>query len=206
MTTAEQRTFSMIYNRVKDPKRLPWNHTDPTHFLEPISERRTDKGRALDIGCGSGVDSVFLAQQGWQVTSLDFIAQALDMTRARAAEHNVTLDAHQADVTTWPNNDKYDLIVDAGVLHNMHKLRHDAYKRRILDWLAEDGDFVLVHYLKRHALDWRPIGPRREYRESIIEFFGPDLKEHDFTKDRFTGLPIFIGPTMEMATYWFRRR
>jgi len=205
MTTAEQRSFTMIYNRAKEAERLPWNHREPTRFLNAISDGRAQKGRALDVGCGSGVDSVFLANQGWTVTSLDFIPDALRMTGQRAEKAGVKLNLVQADVTHWDAGQRFDLIVDAGCLHNMKPVRHQQYRRRLLEWLADDGDFVLVHYLKRHALDWRPIGPRRVYRETIEKFFAPDLVERDFVKNIYTGLPIMIGPTMAMATYRFRR-
>ncbi|HSU03517.1 MAG TPA: FAD-dependent oxidoreductase, partial [Nocardioides sp.] len=42
-----------------------------------------EPGRALDIGCGEGGDAIWLAQQGWQVTAVDFADAAL----ARVAEH-----------------------------------------------------------------------------------------------------------------------
>jgi SAM-dependent methyltransferase len=206
MTTAEQRSFTMIYNRAKAADKLPWNHREPTHFLSTVAANRPKKGNALDIGCGSGVDSVYLAGQGWNVTSLDFVPDALRMTGERAKKAGIDLNIVQADVTAWNAPQRYDLIVDAGCLHNMKPVRHDAYRRRLMEWLTDDGDFVLVHYLKRHALDWRPVGPTRRSRQWVEAFFAPGLVEKDYLEKTYTGLPIVIGPTMAMSTYWFRRR
>ncbi len=36
-------------------------------------------GRALDIGCGTGTQSIYLAQHGWQVTGVDFVRKALQV-------------------------------------------------------------------------------------------------------------------------------
>jgi SAM-dependent methyltransferase len=50
---------------------------------------------ALDVGCGTGDSSVYLAQHGWHVTGVDFAPKALE--KARAA--GVPVDFIHADVT-----------------------------------------------------------------------------------------------------------
>lgn len=42
-------------------------------------------GRALDIGCGHGVETLWLAARGWRVTAVDFSAAALAHGRSMAA-------------------------------------------------------------------------------------------------------------------------
>lgn len=46
-------------------------------------------GRALDIGCGEGADSVWLASRGWRVTSLDISSRAVELTLRAAREAGV---------------------------------------------------------------------------------------------------------------------
>ena len=50
--------------------------TDDTSALAP--------GSALDVGCGTGDSSIYLAQHGWKVTGVDFVPKALDKARAVA--------------------------------------------------------------------------------------------------------------------------
>ena len=174
MAPSEETIFKKIYERVEDPDRLPWAHAEPTSFLSDIVTSR-EPGKAVDIGCGSGVDSVYLAENGWQVTAMDFTAEALEMTRNRAKEAGVELTLIQGDAVTHDLGATFDLVIDAGVLHNMKKHRHQDYRHQLLKWLKPDGEFVLVHFEKRHAFDWRPIGPRRVARQDIQAFFAPEL-------------------------------
>jgi SAM-dependent methyltransferase len=206
MTNQENSHFKRIYDKAGRPDKLPWNHTDPTPFLPEAAASR-QPARALDIGCGSGVDSVYLASQGWDVTSLDFTPDAIEMTNNRAEEAGVTVSTVRANVLEWSCLDSFDLIVDAGCLHNMAmtpELRL-AYRQQVLSWLAEEGDYVLVHFEKRHPFDWRPIGPKRIRRTEIDEFFAPDMKEHDFRRRTMTRQSIMMGPTFAIGHYWFKR-
>lgn len=205
MPASQIKKYEFLYRRTKgDADKLPWAHKEPTKFLSDIMQQRAP-GRALDVGCGSGVDSVYLAKQGWDVTSVDLVDEPLRMTGERAERESVSLNIVQADVVQWPNQDHYDLIVDAGVLHNLPKPYRAPYRRRLLDWLKPDGDFVLVHHMKRRAMDWAPIGPHRVPRKEIRDFFSPELEEQKFDVVQFTGLPIIVGGSLAQAYYWFRR-
>ncbi len=53
---------------------------------------------ALDLGCGTGRDAVYLALHGWRVTAVDRLPDALDRARSLAALHGVVLDLRLVDV------------------------------------------------------------------------------------------------------------
>lgn len=204
MTTHEKDTFFATYAWAKSWTDLPWAHEEPTLFLAEICKRR-GPGKALDIGCGAGTDSVYLAQQGWDVTSLDFMPRALEYTQQRAVAAGVTVTPVEADITDWEPPQKYDLVLDHGLLHNMDPLRHAAYRRQVLRALADDGEFVLLH--------WHPLnpdqpngkmGPTRRSREEIKAFFAPELQERFFAREEFEDLTSLVGGGMVQAYYWLR--
>ncbi len=58
-------------------------------------------GRALEVGCGTGADAVWLAEQGWQVVATDVSDVALQRGEAAALEH----DAEAAGRITWEQHD-----------------------------------------------------------------------------------------------------
>jgi SAM-dependent methyltransferase len=55
-------------------------------------------GKALDLGCGAGRNSIWLAEQGWQVTAVDGSAAAIEILRKHAAERGVNVEAQVADL------------------------------------------------------------------------------------------------------------
>lgn len=57
-----------------------------------------EPGRVLDVGCGEGADSIWLAEQGWQVVALDVAAPALERASAAAASRGVSIETVCADL------------------------------------------------------------------------------------------------------------
>ena len=205
MTTNEKKTFFATYDWAKTWQDLPWAHAEPTLFLAEICQRRPP-GRALDIGCGAGTDSVYLAKRGWDVTALDFMPKALEYTQGRAREAGVSVRTVEADIAEWVPPEPFDLVLDHGLLHNMDAVRYPAYRECVMKAIAEDGDFVLLHWHPRYP--GQPsgrMGPLRASREEILKFFAPELQERFFAREEFEDLPDLVGGGMSQAYYWFRR-
>jgi 2-polyprenyl-3-methyl-5-hydroxy-6-metoxy-1,4-benzoquinol methylase len=64
---------------------VPWDGHPLAKSLQKLIEGdgALATGEALDIGCGTGDTSIYLAKHGWQVTGVDFVAKAVDKARAR---------------------------------------------------------------------------------------------------------------------------
>jgi SAM-dependent methyltransferase len=204
MDTHEKDTFISTYNWAKEWEDLPWSHDEPTLFLAEICRRRKP-GKALDIGCGAGTDSVFLAGEGLDVTSLDFVPKALEFTQKRAAAAGVSVTPVEADITQWEPPHRYDLVLDHGLLHNMDPVRYQDYRDCVLKALAPDGEFVLLHWHPRYPGQANgKMGPTRVGRDDIKAFFAPDLQERFFAREEFEDLTSMVGGGMVQAYYWFR--
>ncbi len=205
MPTRELQTFLATYDWARTWQDLPWAHAEPTLLLAEICGRRP-AGRALDLGCGAGTDSVCLAGTGWDVTALDFVPKALEYTRERAAAAGVAVTTIEADITIWEPAGIWDLVLDHGLLHNLEAARHTAYRARVLQALAPAGDFLLLHWHPRFP--GQPngrMGPRRVDREEIEAFFAPELQLRHFALEEFEDLPDAVGGGMSQACYWFTR-
>ena len=73
-------------------------------------------GRALDLACGLGRNSAFLADHGWEVTAVDYSDIALQKTKERSPDiRTVLADLERGEFAIEP--EAYDLIVDCCFLH-----------------------------------------------------------------------------------------
>lgn len=202
----ERNTFERLYDEATGPADLPWHRNEPWPMLKRVVETREQAGRAVDLGCGAGIYSVFLAKHGYDVTGVDLMPDALTMAADRAEAAGVDLELVEADVLQWDGEGPYDLVLDASCMHSFTGADRETYHRRLLDdWLAPDGDYVLVHFGKKHLLDWRPMGPRRRTRAAVVDEFSPPLVVLAYDEDELTGVPLPVGPRPRIGQYWFQR-
>jgi SAM-dependent methyltransferase len=110
----------------------PWDTGISPPELKALVEgpdRRTP-GRALDLGCGTGTNAIYMARHGWEVTAIDFVPRAIATARRRAQEVGVRPRLLCGDVTRLKElgvGDGYALAFDQGCFHSIPEDRRDAY-------------------------------------------------------------------------------
>lgn len=89
-----------------------WSGNPNAVLVQEASE--LTPGGALDIGCGEGADSLWLAGEGWNVTGVDISDVALGRARAAQqalASRTIAVDWRQEDVLDWtPPAEAFDLV------------------------------------------------------------------------------------------------
>jgi cyclopropane fatty-acyl-phospholipid synthase-like methyltransferase len=162
---------------------VPWDgHPLATSLKELIEgDGALAPGTALDLGCGTGDNSIYLAKHGWRVTGVDFIAKAVEKARAKASANNLDINFARADVTKLSSEgvgSNFDLIVDNGCLHGMSPEDRDAYVREVTAVAAPDARLLLVEFItggsyavpgidpaeveRRFAADWTLLSSQSE--------------------------------------------
>ncbi|MCZ7529260.1 MAG: class I SAM-dependent methyltransferase [Acidimicrobiia bacterium] len=98
------------WNRRYDEWELVWS-AGPNQFVA-AEVADLPAGRALDLACGEGRNALFLAEQGWRVTAVDFSDVALEKARRIAARRNVSVDWVLADLLEYePAERAWDLVL-----------------------------------------------------------------------------------------------
>jgi len=194
-----------VYANAKSYLDLPWHDPEPPPMLVRTLDQRTTPGTALDIGCGAGTYSLYMAGRGYAVTALDFMPPAVEMTRRRAADARYIIDVVEADLRTWTTDKRFDVILDVGCFHSLASRDRSVYREQLLRWLAPGGDFVLTHWHSRGWWDNWPIGPRRVAHRDVERFFAPELTLADSMSQLRTGMPWLMGRSVLAVFFRFHR-
>jgi SAM-dependent methyltransferase len=129
-------------------------------------------GRALDLGCGTGTTSLYLAERGWQVCGIDYVPTAIYRARKKARQARLTVDFHIADVTRMDFlHGPFDLGVDIGCLHRLNLVQQQAYAAHLTRLLRPNALFALYAFAPR-ILHGHEVGLSYE---DLIERFSPPL-------------------------------
>jgi SAM-dependent methyltransferase len=159
---ASKHTLFRVFYRIGF---TPWDGHPIAQNLQDLVEGTGDTpalppGSALDLGCGTGDSSIYLAQHGWNVTAVDFVPKALDKARAKAGD--LSINFFQADVTQLSRvgiGANFQLIVDNGCLHNMSDADRDAYVREVSAVAVPDARLLIVAFLPGGRFGVRGIEP-----------------------------------------------
>lgn len=137
---------------------LPWDTGKPDIHLPGVVEgRELEPGKALEIGCGTGTNTIWLARQGFEVTGLDLSDTAIAMARSKAADASVDARFVAADfLADEIPGGPFDFVYDRGCFHTFRE--PDARTRfatRVGELLGPEGLW--------HSLIGSTDGPPRDY-------------------------------------------
>jgi len=179
--------------RESPPERMPWHREQPAETLvEAVRRGLLPKGVTIDLGCGTGTDLMYLAQQGYRVIGVDVAMEPLRFARERFREAGLDIPLIQADARFLPFRDaSIDLICDSGCFHSFAPEIRPMYARSVARVLKPGGILFMREF---HADQPQPPegGPYRLKLEEFFEVFTPHFRflsvgeayYHDLPPDR----------------------
>ncbi|HOU41878.1 MAG TPA: class I SAM-dependent methyltransferase [Promineifilum sp.] len=182
---------------------VPWDDPLPPPEILELAETRPP-GRALDVGCGFGRAAIYLAQRGWTVVGVDFIPQAIDEARRRAADAGVAertrfVVASATDLTFLAP--PFDLVIDVGCAHSFADDMLRRYSDELARLLAPGGEYILHARLR----DSEAAGEERPHGLEVATLLA--LLADDFVLERqeYGTTRVEDRPPWNSAWFWFRR-
>lgn len=107
----------------------PWDVGRPCEELMAwVESGELQPTRALELGCGTGTNAVYLAGKGFQVTAIDLSLTAIYRAQDLARERSLDVDFVCGDLTALPALDEpFGFVYDRGCYHAVRRVNPDGY-------------------------------------------------------------------------------
>lgn len=177
--------------------RPPWDTgITPPEVVEAIEGPNALRpGRALDLGCGTGTNCLYLGCHGWQVVGVDLAIPAIRKARRRARAAGLSADFYAADVTRLGFlRPGFDLALDIGCFHALDADGRTRYRDQLGRLLGPGAHYMLYAFGPRRGR-WMQIGITPEETQRLFQ--------PDFRLLRVEGGADPGGSTA--AWYWLKR-
>jgi SAM-dependent methyltransferase len=181
----------------------PWEGlADHPPFAEALTElfereesgRKPPYGPALDLGCGSAVWGVKLAERGWQVTGIDLVERSLDRARERVRDAGVEMRLVKGDVTDLRNTgvgSGFRLILDTGTFHGLDADQRLAMGREVSAIAADDATVLLDVFAPRRRGPLPRGASQRDVEAAFPDWQITDVEVADTDPDAIAKLLKF---------------
>lgn len=172
----QQNNWEKLYQNAPLSK-INWHRAKYDYLKQLINSGKIKSGTALDLGCGPGNQSVFLAQKGFKVTGIDISPTAIKYAKENAKNANLEIDFIVADATDLSilKNKKFDLILDWANLHGIPENLRDKYIKEISKHTKKGSKLILRCFgrkkQKDKAFKLSPIAKIHIFTEQEINQF-----------------------------------
>ena len=152
----------------------PWDSGVSPPELKELVEgpNRKTPGKALDLGCGTGTNAIYMTQHGWEVTAIDFVPRAIATARAKALAAKVSPRLILGDVTKLDElkvGDRYSFVFDLGCFHAIPQERRDAYVAGATNAATSGADFLLWGFYRKLNWETNAMVSREEIEQRFTE-------------------------------------
>ena len=146
--TPYQEYWKNVYqNKVKfaskkDSSVIPWEiKSFDSNIPEVLNLLKLNQGNLLELGCGTGYDSIYFSNQGFDVTAIDISEDVINIAKNNDINHKVEF-LVQDFFVGFPNK-HFDIIYDRGFLHN-YKGRFIEIFQKIYNILTDNGKYIFI--------------------------------------------------------------
>ncbi|MBP2471582.1 ubiquinone/menaquinone biosynthesis C-methylase UbiE [Crossiella equi] len=149
-TVDQKETVREVYREIaaEYDERIPGYTELDRRFAEAerdfILRRLTRQDHVLELGCGTGRQTLYLAEHAGAVTALDMSAEMIEQARAKAGEAGVSPEFRQGDMTAIPlPGESFDIVVSMLALMHIPLAQRDDVFAEIARVLRPGGRLLL---------------------------------------------------------------
>jgi 2-polyprenyl-3-methyl-5-hydroxy-6-metoxy-1,4-benzoquinol methylase len=144
--------------------RPPWDIGYPQVEVGRLLAEGKIHGQVLDIGCGTGENSMLIARTGALVTGYDIARAAVDQATHKAQLRRATgVSFHVQSVLELHDEKRFHYALDMGVFHVFSDADRPRYVERVARALLPGGSLAIVCFSEHQPGG----GPRRVRQEEL---------------------------------------
>ena len=151
-----------------------WAEPSPEVYALAVRWRRAGLAQALDLGCGSGRNSLFLARAGFAVQALDLSPSGVARLRASAEEHGLPMGVTLGDMLALPYpGASFDCVLAFHAIYHTDRRGIEATIGEIGRVLRPGGE-VYVTFNSQSNPSFTAPSSRRLDAHTIVKTAGPE--------------------------------
>jgi cyclopropane fatty-acyl-phospholipid synthase-like methyltransferase len=147
----------------------PWDIGRPQkEFIELV--RRGEITRSvLDIGCGSGDNALFFAQEGFDVWGIDSSSLAIQKAQEKSQQRGLPVHFQVLNALELAKlNRTFDTVTDSGLFHTLSDEDRPLFVKNLAAVLSPNGTYFMLCFSDKEPAGY---GPRRITEREIRETF-----------------------------------
>jgi SAM-dependent methyltransferase len=155
-----------------------WEIGRPQGAVVRLAEAGLIDGSVLDVGCGTGRNSLHLAELGHRVLGIDIAAAAIARATATSVELAVPAEFLALDAFELAELGRtFDTVLDIGMFHTLQPYDRVAYAASLRTAIAPGGRCFVVAWSERNDFGY---GPQRITRGMIRSAFSRGWRVEGF--------------------------
>ncbi|MDY7013635.1 MAG: class I SAM-dependent methyltransferase, partial [Cyanobacteriota bacterium] len=185
---------------------IPWVMLEFDPYLDrALTQLNFKAGNILEIGMGSGIQAIELAERGFQVTATELSHTAVSLAQNRAKEKGLEIDFRQDDILNSKLDGEFDCVLDRGCFHCFHSEQIPEYVRTVNRLLKPRGYLFLQCRSSLESTDVLKgyTAPYRYAPKEIEEIFSGQFNalsiEYAQYSDYIPGKPTMLFCILEKA-------
>jgi len=132
-------------------------------------------GPVLDVGCGTGENAIFYAQNKFTTSAIDFTREAISRAKEKAQARRVEVDLRIGNALGMEFlASSFQYVTDCALFHTFDDHQRLVFRDEVSRVLKADGTYLMVCFSDKEPRDWG--GPRRVSREEIETVFLPKFR------------------------------
>lgn len=149
------KRYELMY-RISKPR---WDSGSIPFQVTQLASLKRKTRNAIDLGCGTGTHSIYLAQQGFSVIGVDISPTAIQQDQKKASQAGVKPEFIVHDVTRLDFlSGPFDIALDVGCFHGMNAAGHQRYALELTQ-LMQPGSTLLVWGMDPRPLEFVSLSP-----------------------------------------------